>query len=83
MVEDDWQYIAIIIDRVLLIAYTFGKIKFESLQQGIYSGWLFSDRKSVFKNLELHYIFLYDVQFSLTDFSWSDGIICNISTCMV
>ena len=25
MVEDDWQYIAIIIDRVLLIAYTFGK----------------------------------------------------------
>lgn len=67
MVEDDWQYIAIIIDRVLLIAYTFGKIKFESLQQGIYRpfscGWLFSDRKSVFKNLELQYIFLCDVQF--------------------
>ena len=67
MVEDDWQYIAIIIDRVLLIAYTFGKIKFESLQQGIYRpvscGWLFSDRKSVLKNLELQYIFLYYVQF--------------------
>ena len=28
MVEDDWQYIAIIIDRVLLIAYTFGKAIF-------------------------------------------------------
>ena len=56
MVEDDWQYIAIIIDRVLLIAYTFGKIKFESLQQGIHGPyacrWLFPVRKSVFKNLE-------------------------------
>ena len=38
MVEDDWQYIAIIIDRVLLIAYTFGKAIFCPRISGVGNG---------------------------------------------
>ena len=57
MVEDDWQYIAIIIDRVLLIAYTFGKAIFCPRISGVGNG--LDEIVSMQCSLWNVYIFLY------------------------